>query len=59
MDLDNYRGITLMDVVGKVFSSILRNRLEIFYEGRIVEEHAGFRKDKVVLTRATHLHRLF
>ena len=44
MDLDNYRGITLMDVVGKVFSSILRNRLEKFYEGKIVEEQAGFRK---------------
>ena len=38
MDLDNYRGITLMDVVGKVFSGILRNRLEKFYECRIVEE---------------------
>ena len=46
MDLDNYRGITLMDVVGKVFSGILRNRLEKFYEGRIVEEQAGFRKFK-------------
>ena len=46
MDLDIYRGITLMDVVGKVFSGILRNRLEKFYEGRIVEEQAGFRKGR-------------
>jgi len=46
MDLDNYRGITLMDVVGKVFSGILRNRLEKFYEGKIVEEQAGFRKGR-------------
>ena len=46
MDLDNYRGITLMDVVGKVFSGILRDRLERFYEGKIVEEQAGFRKGR-------------
>jgi hypothetical protein len=46
MDLDNYRGITLMDVVGKVFSGILRDRLEKFYEGKIVEEQAGFRKGR-------------
>jgi hypothetical protein len=46
MDLDNYRGISLMDVVGKVFSGILRDRLENFYEGKIVEEQAGFRKGR-------------
>jgi hypothetical protein len=28
MKLDNYRGITLMDVLSKVFSGILRNRIE-------------------------------
>src|SRR5271154_5742036 len=66
MDLDNYRGITLMDVVGKVFSWILRDRLERFYEGKIVEEQAGFRKGRgyadqgytlapVVLKRSRHL----
>ena len=46
MDLDNYRGITLMDVVGKVFSGILRERLENWYDGLIVEEQAGFRKGR-------------
>jgi hypothetical protein len=46
MDLDNYRGIILIDVVRKVFSGILRNRLEKFYEGRIIEEEAGFRKGR-------------
>ena len=46
MDLDNCRGIILIDVVGKVFSSILRDRLEKFYEGKIVEEQAGFRKGR-------------
>ena len=46
MDLDNYRSITLMDIVGKAFSGILRDRLERFYEGKIVEEQAGFRKGR-------------
>ena len=46
MNLDNYRGITLMDVVGKVFSGILRERLEKWYGGLIVEEQAGFRKGR-------------
>ena len=46
MNLDNYRGITLMDVVGKVFSGIIKDRLEEFYNGRIAEEQAGFRKGR-------------
>ena len=47
MDLNNYRGITLMDVVGKLFGSIMRGRLERWYsEGRIAEEQAGFRKGR-------------
>ena len=33
-------------MVGKVFSGILRDRLEKFYEGKIVEEQAGFRKGR-------------
>jgi hypothetical protein len=28
MNLDNYRGIPLMNVVGKVSSGIVRNRIE-------------------------------
>ena len=46
MNFDNYRGITLMDVVGKVFSGILQEWLEKWYEGLIVEEQAGFRKGR-------------
>ena len=47
MDLNNCRGITLMDVVGKLFGSIMRGRLERWYsEGRIAEEQAGFRKGR-------------
>src|SRR2546428_1400260 len=35
-----------MDVVGKVFSGILRERLENWYDGLIVEEEGGFRKGR-------------
>jgi hypothetical protein len=41
----NYRGITLLSVVGKVFASILNRRLVDWSEanGKIVEEQGGFR----------------
>jgi hypothetical protein len=43
INLDNYRGITLMDVTGKVFIGIVRNRT--VFINKIAEEHGGFRKD--------------
>jgi hypothetical protein len=46
MNLDNYRGITLMDVVGKVFSGIVRNRIERVFMDKIAEEQGGFRKER-------------
>ena len=46
MNLDNYRGITLMDMVGKVFSGIVRNRIERVYMDKIAEEQGGFRKER-------------
>ena len=46
MNLDNNRGITLMDVVGKVFSGIIKDRLDEVYRNKIAEEQAGFRKSR-------------
>jgi hypothetical protein len=46
MNLDNYRGITLQDVVSKVYSGIVRNRIEEVFQNKIVEEQAGFRKGR-------------
>ena len=42
---DNYRGITLLSCVGKLFTSLLNHRLCIFLEdyGILGEEQAGFR----------------
>ena len=44
-DPGNYRGITLLGVVGKVFSKILNNRLVqcLDKEGALHEGQAGFR----------------
>ena len=45
-DLLNYRGITLLSIVAKVYCSVLTDRLMLFAEregGGIVEEQGGFR----------------
>ena len=45
-DLLNYRGITLLSIVAKVYCSVLANRLMVFAEREgagIVEEQGGFR----------------
>ena len=43
---DNYRGITLLSCLGKLFTSILNARLTAFAEaiGLVKENQAGFRK---------------
>ena len=43
---DNYRGITLLSCFGKLFISILNNRLNNYLENMsiLAEEQAGFRK---------------
>ena len=44
---DNYRGITILSCLGKLFTSILNERLNKFLEdsGILNEEQAGFRKN--------------
>ena len=43
---DNYRGITILSCLGKLFTSVLNNRINSFLEeaGLLAEEQAGFRK---------------
>ena len=45
-NVENYRGITLLSVVGKLFTSILNNRLNDWAENYnvYIEAQAGFRK---------------
>lgn len=45
MDPDNYRGITLLSCMGKLFSMLLNSRLSLFLENNnlLGEEQTGFR----------------
>ena len=43
---DNYRGITLLSVPGKVLSKILLNRMTEEIDGNLRENQAGFRKER-------------
>ncbi len=47
-DLGNYRGITLLNVVGKLFCKILNNRLvsQLESERALYEGQAGYREFK-------------
>ena len=47
----SYRGITLLSVLGKIFASVLNQRLTKWIEERgiLVEEQAGFRRDRSVV----------
>ena len=41
---DNWRGISLLDVVGKVFARIIQERLQVVAERLLPESQCGFRK---------------
>ena len=43
---DNWRGISLPDVFGKVFTRILKQRLETVAEKELAESQCGFHKDR-------------
>ena len=42
-DCNNYRGISLLSLPGKVYTSILRQRLKRYIEEIVAEEQTGFR----------------
>jgi hypothetical protein len=48
----NYRGITLLNVVYQVFSSVLNQRLKVIAELIVGEYRAGFREKKVLLSKS-------
>ena len=55
---DNYRGISLLSITSKVFTSVLNNRLYIWAEenNKINEEQAGFRKNYSTIDHIYTLH---
>lgn len=45
-DLGNYRGISLLSLPGKVYALILKQRLQNWAEGSLLEGQCGFRKGR-------------
>ena len=45
-DIDNYRGISLLSLPGKVFAIVLKHRLKRWAEGLLLEGQCGFRKGR-------------
>ena len=43
-DRDNWRGISLLDVVGKVFACILQQRLQKVADDELAESQCGFHR---------------
>ena len=43
---DNWRGISLLDVVGKVFARIIQERLQVIAERVLPESQSGFRRGR-------------
>ena len=43
LDCTNYRGISLMSVVGKVFARILNERVKFVMADKVMDEQGGFR----------------
>ncbi|VDP36132.1 unnamed protein product, partial [Schistosoma curassoni] len=46
---DNYRGITLLSVAGKVFNRVLLDRLKHSIDAQLQDQQVGFRKDRSCL----------
>ena len=42
----NYRGITLLSIPGKVFNQVLLNRMKDAIDPQLLEQQAGFRKNR-------------
>ncbi|VDO63454.1 unnamed protein product [Schistosoma margrebowiei] len=43
---ENYRGITLLSIPGKVFNRVLLNRMKDAVDAQLGDQQSGFRKDR-------------
>ena len=45
-ECNNYRGIVLLSVVGKVFAMVLNGRVKTVIEDSVMDERGGFRSGR-------------
>ena len=59
-DVENYRGITLLSALGKLFTRVVNNRLSEWSENYfvLIEAHAGFRANMSTVVDIFVLHGL-
>ncbi len=43
---DNWRGVSVLDVVGKVFAQVLQQCLQLVADAELAESQCGFCKDR-------------
>ena len=57
-DPSRYRGITLLNTVGKLYASIPNERIVTWCEAKqiLAEEHAGFRRNRSTIDQLFVLH---
>ena len=46
LDCTNYRGISLMSIVGKVFARVLNERVKVLTGDKVMDEQGGFRSGR-------------
>jgi len=51
----NYRGITLLSILGKVFNRVLLNRMKNAIDPQLREQQVGFRKNRSCTDQITKL----
>ena len=44
-DTNNYRGITINNVISKIFSAVLNNRIKVHFDDKLNSNQIGFRKN--------------
>ena len=50
--MPNYRGVSVMSIVGKVFARVLNERVKVRTVDKVIYEQGGFRLEENVLTRS-------
>ena len=46
LDCTNYRGISIMSIVGKVFARVLNERVKVMTVDKVMDEQGGFRSGR-------------